>query len=208
VPVAVEEKRKPVRKEGGSMEDLLEVRWHGRGGQGVVTAAKVLAECAMAGGKHIQAFPEYGPERMGAPIRAFDRISSAPIPIHSQVKNPRVVVVVDPTLLGVVDVLEGMPEDGILIVNTSSSPSQIREKLGVEGRSIYTVDATTISIEELGRNIPNTAMLGAVVRATGLTTLEQLLEDVRSRFEGKFKPEVVEGNLRCVRRGYEEVKGE
>ena len=124
------------------MEKLIEVRWHGRGGQGAVTASKLLATSALAEDKYIQAFPEYGPERMGAPIQSFTRISEIPIKIHCHVTNPSIVVVLDPTLLGAVDVTEGLTEDGVLIINTKDSPARTRDKLNLKGREVYTVDAS------------------------------------------------------------------
>lgn len=190
------------------MEGLIEVRWHGRGGQGAVTASKILAESALAEGKFIQAFPEYGPERMGAPIRSFTRISSVPISIHCQVTNPQVVVVLDPTLLGVVDIAEGVPDDGVILVNTTLNPEDVRKKLKLNGKKIFTVDARSIAIEKIGRDIPNTPMIGALVKATGLISLEGLIKDFREKYSGKFKQEVVEGNIAAIRTAHEQVKGE
>ncbi len=190
------------------MEELIEVRWHGRGGQGAVTAAEVLAESALAEGKHIQAFPEYGPERMGAPVRSFNRISGQPIYIHCQVTNPRVAIVLDPTLLGVVDVSEGVPEDGIIMINTAEAPAAIRKQLNLKGRKLYTVDATSISIAKLGRNIPNTPMIGALVKVTGLITIDGLIKNFRQKYASKFKAEVIEGNVAAIQAAFEQVKGE
>jgi pyruvate ferredoxin oxidoreductase gamma subunit len=158
------------------MTELTEIRWHGRGGQGVVTAGKLLAETAMGTGQYFQAFPDYGPERMGAPIRAFTRLSSRPITIHSQIEEPNVVLVLDPTLLGTVPVTEGLEEDGTLLVNTSMSPAEVREVTGFRTGKACTVDASHIAIEEMGREITNTPMLGAFARATGLFDIDDLAE--------------------------------
>ncbi len=191
------------------MKDMFEVRWHGRGGQGAKTAALLFGDAALATGKYIQAFPEYGPERMGAPVQSFNRISSTPIRIHSGIENPDVVLVLDVTLVGQVDVTKGMdPEKGVLIVNTPLSPEQIKEKLGYTGR-VCTVDASAISIETIGRNIPNTPMIGALVKITGILKIEELLEDTKKKLAVKFRnrPEVIEGNLQAIERAYNEVKG-
>ncbi|MDI6715344.1 MAG: 2-oxoacid:acceptor oxidoreductase family protein [Actinomycetota bacterium] len=187
---------------------LTEIRWHARGGQGAVTAAKLLAETALAQGNYFQAFPEYGPERMGAPIQAFTRISTEPIHIRSSVTNPNIVVVLDPTLLNTVDVTAGMQTDGILIVNTDDEPAEIRKMLRLKGRKIYTVNATRIAQETIGRPIPNTPMMGALVRATGMMPIENLADYVRSSFGKKFAAEIIEGNVKAVERAYAEVKAE
>lgn len=191
-------------------DDLLEIRWHGRGGQGAKTAALLLGEAVLATGKHMQAFPEYGAERMGAPIQAFNRISDHPITLHCHVTEPEVVVVIDPTLLDAVDVTEGLGDDGTLVVNTPMAPAQVRAKLGLKGRRVYTVDASGIATDTIKRNIPNTPMLGALAKVSGVLDLESLIEDSRKRLEKKFraKPEVIDGNLEAMRRGYEEVTGE
>ncbi|MEN3012942.1 pyruvate synthase [Dictyoglomus thermophilum] len=190
------------------MKNMLEIRWHARAGQGAKTASYLLAETAMEAGKYIQAFPEYGPERTGAPMKAYTRISDKPIRIHSQIYNPDVVVVLDKTLIGKVNVLEGLPSDGIIIVNTTQSPKEIREQLGISDRKIYTVDATGIALETIGRPIPNTPMLGALIRVVPIISLDEVLNQFRKKFEGRFKPEVIEGNLQAIKRAYEEVKGE
>lgn len=190
------------------MTEMTEVRWHGRGGQGAVTAAKILAEAALGEGWHIQAFPEYGAERRGAPVRSFTRISERPILLHSPIHTPDVVAVLDATLLDAVDVTEGLGEDGILLVNTTEDPATIRKKLKLRGRKIFTVDATQISIECIGRPIPNTPMVGAVMRAAEILPLENLVDGFRSKFSEKFRPEVIEGNIQAIRRAYEEVKTE
>ncbi len=192
------------------MGKLLEIRWHGRGGQGAKTGALLLGEALVNTGKFMQAFPDYGPERMGAPMRAYNRISDEPITIHSGVTSPHVVVVLDATLLGKVDVTEGLSEDGILLVNTAKEPAEIRKKLGLTGRKVYTVDADQISQEAIGRPIPNTPMLGALVKITGVVSYEDLINDTRAKFSEKFrnKPEIVEGNIKAIERAYQEVRGE
>ena len=190
------------------MKKIIEVRWHGRGGQGAVTASKLLATSALAEDKYIQAFPEYGPERMGAPIQSFTRISDEPIKIHCHVTNPDMVVVLDPTLIGTVDITEGLSEDGIIVVNTSESPAQIRKKINLKGRKIFTVDASKIALEELGRPLPNTPMIGALIRATGLLKLENVINDIKDKFSGKFSQKIVDGNVNAIKRAYQEVKSE
>jgi pyruvate ferredoxin oxidoreductase gamma subunit len=190
------------------MSEFVEIRWHARGGQGAVTAAKALAETALQEGKYVQAAPEYGPERAGAPLRAFNRISEKPIRLHSAVIAPKVVVVLDPTLVGAVDISEGTPEDAMIIVNTPGTPGEIRQKMALKGRKIFTVDATKIALDTFGLPIPNTPMMGALVRVTGLLKLDNVLKDVEKTLGKKFVGKVVEGNLQAVRRAYEEVRGE
>ncbi len=187
---------------------MIEIRWHGRGGQGAKTGALFLAEAAIKEGKYSQGFPEYGPERMGAPMKGFTRIDDQPIKVHCDVASPQVVIVLDPTLLDAVDVGEGLKEDGILLVNTTQDPGWVREKLHITGRKIYTVDATGISIQEIGRAIPNTPMIGAFIRTTGLLKPETIYEDIRRKFGKKFDERVTEGNIRAIKRAYEEVKEE
>ena len=191
-------------------KDMLEIRWHGRGGQGAKTAALLLGEAVLATGRYMQAFPEYGAERMGAPIQAFNRVSEHPVTLHCHVTEPDVVVVIDPTLLDSVDVTEGLAAEGKLLVNTPMEPARMREKLGLRGRQVYTVDASGIAVATIKRNIPNTPMLGALAKVSGVLDLKTLIEDSRKRLVKKFraKPEVIEGNLEAMRRGYEEVRGE
>lgn len=199
-----------IRKGGFyKMEKVLEVRWHARGGQGAKTAALMLAESIAEMGKYVQGFPEYGPERMGAPILAFNRISDKPIHIHSNVINPQIVIVLDATLLGP-KVTAGVPEDGIYIINTTKTPQQVREILKITGGKIYTVDANQISLDTIGRVIPNTPLMGAFVKATQLIPYEEFMENMRAELNKKFKkkPEVIEGNLKAIERAYQEVKGE
>ncbi|MEO0137782.1 MAG: 2-oxoacid:acceptor oxidoreductase family protein [candidate division WOR-3 bacterium] len=192
------------------MMALLEIRWHGRGGQGAKTAALLFADAAVETGKYIQAFPEYGPERMGAPVFAFNRLSDEPILQHCGIKNPDIVVVLDSTLMETIDVTEGLKEDGILLVNTQKSASEIREQLKIGNKKIkvYVVDASKIAKEILKRDIPNTPMLGALIKVSKLLEFEPMLESVKKRLEHKFpnRPDVVEGNIKAIIRAYEEVK--
>lgn len=192
------------------MQNLTELRWHGRGGQGAKTAALLFADAAMGEGKFVQAFPEYGPERMGAPVQSFNRLSDEPITLHCNVTSPVVVIVLDPSLTETVDVTKGLPEDGILLVNTSLPPETIRKKIGLSGKRIFTVDASSIALESIGENIPNTPMLGALVKATGLLNFDRMINDTRTKLSKKFasRPEIIEGNLRAIERAYQEVKGE
>ncbi|MDD2201801.1 MAG: 2-oxoacid:acceptor oxidoreductase family protein [Firmicutes bacterium] len=189
------------------MANLLEIRWHGRAGQGAKTAALVLAEAAISTGKYAQAFPEYGPERMGAPMKAYNRISDEPITVHHHVEEPDIVIVLDPTLLTVGDVKAGVPDDGIYLINTPLSASEMRKTLDLEGSGakVYTLDATQVSMDTIGRNIPNTPMMGALVAATGLLELDELLEDTRIKLSKKLRPEVVDKNMEAIKRAYREV---
>ena len=191
------------------MGKVVEIRWHGRGGQGAKTASLLLADAAFNTGKYIQGFPEYGPERMGAPITAYNRISDERLSIHSNIYEPEYVVVVDDTLLASVDVTSGLKEDGAIIVNTTKSPEEVRPYLkGYKGK-VCTIDARTISIETLGKYFPNTPMLGAVVKVSGIMDEKEFLKDMVESFQHKFakKPEVVEGNVKALERSMQEVKG-
>ncbi len=192
------------------MAKILEIRWHGRGGQGAKTGSALLGEAIVSMGRFVQAFPDYGPERMGAPMRAYNRISDEPISIHCGVTSPNVVLVLDPTLLGKVDVTQGLPEEGTIIVNTAKSPAEIRAKLNLKGRKVYTIDADRVSTEAIGRSFPNTPMLGALIKATGVVPIEEMLESTRYRLTKKFrnKPEAIEGNIKAIERAYQEVHGE
>ncbi len=181
---------------------MIEIRWHGRGGQGAWTASLLLAQSALIEGKHVQSFPEFGPERMGAPIRAYTRVSDETIDVHSGVYEPGIAVVLDPTLLGAVNVLEGMPDNGKLIVNDRKSPEQLRREQKIRGREVWVVPATDLSIEMIGRNIPNTAMLGATVKATNVVKLESLMEATRQRFSGK----IGDINVQLIKRAYQEAE--
>ena len=191
-----------------SAADLTEIRWHGRGGQGAVTAAKMVAELALGQGRYFQAFPEYGPERSGAPLVAFTRVSDEPIQIYAGIEHPQIVVVLDSSLLAVVDVTKGSPDDAIVLVNSSRSPALLRKTYGIEGRKLYTVNATRIAVETIKRPIPNTPMVGALTRITGLFPIDEVVAFLRVDFGKKFPPKVVEGNINAVTRSYEEVKGE
>jgi pyruvate ferredoxin oxidoreductase gamma subunit len=192
------------------MSKMVEIRWHGRGGQGAKTASLLLAESAFNMGKYSQGFPEYGPERMGAPIKAYNRISDEPTTLHSNIYEPDYVVVVDETLLGAVDPTGGLKKDGAIIVNTPRSPEEIRPYLeGYEGK-ICTIDASTIAGEELkNRGLSNTAMLAAVVKVSGVMSEEDFLKDMEQSVRHKFalKPDVIEPNLRAINRAVKEVKG-
>lgn len=190
------------------MNDLIEIRWHGRGGQGAKTASLLLADAAFNTGKYIQGFPEYGPERMGAPITAYNRISNKPITIHSNIYEPNYVVVVDDTLLESVDVTSGLKQSGGIVINTTKDADYIKSKLNNYSGKIYTIDARKISIDALGKYFPNTPMLAAIVKISGVMTDEELLEDMKSSFKHKFakKPEVIEGNMKALEMALKEVK--
>jgi len=186
--------------------ETLEIRWHGRGGQGTVTAAKTLGEAMIETPLYFQAFPEYGPERMGAPVKAYNIISKDKIYTHCPVVNPNLVVIVDSSLIYSENFLEGTDENAKIIFNTEKSPVQIRKELGIVGRKLFTVDANKISLDCLGRVIPNTPMLGAVLKVTGVLELEKFLEHVKHTFQHKKFPEkVILGNINAIRRAYEEV---
>jgi pyruvate ferredoxin oxidoreductase gamma subunit len=190
------------------MAELIEIRWHGRGGQGVVTAGKVLAELAMSDGQYFQAFPDYGPERMGAPIRAFTRLSSEPIRIHSQIEEPDFVVVLDPTLLGTTAVTQGLKRNGVLLVNTAASPPEVRRITGLEDGTVHTVDASRIALEEVGREVTNTPMLGALASVSTLFAVERVAEELRTWFGKKLAPDAIEANVRAMERAAREVQRE
>ncbi len=190
------------------MNKMVEIRWHGRGGQGAKTAALLLADVAFKTGRFVQGFPEYGPERMGAPITAFNRISEDRIRVHSNIYDPDYVVVVDETLLHAVDVTNGLKRDGAILVNTARTPEEIRGLLrGYKGR-VFTVDARHISEKTLGKNFPNTPMLAAAAAVTGVMDKEDFLLEMRSSFAHKFakKPEVIEGNMKALEMAYSKVE--
>lgn len=187
------------------MGRTLEIRWHGRGGQGAKTAALLLADVAFKTGQYVQGFPEYGPERMGAPITAFNRISTDAIRVHSNIYYPDCVVVVDETLLHGVHVTDGLKADGVLIVNTKKSAEELRPLLrGWSGR-VITIDARRISEEALGRNFPNTPMLAATVAVTGVMSRDDFFHGMQESFRHKFakKPEVIEGNMKALEMAYD-----
>lgn len=191
------------------MNNMIEIRWHGRGGQGAKTASLLLADAAFNTGKFIQGFPEYGPERMGAPITAYNRISDNEIRIHSNIYEPDYVVVVDDSLLETVEVTKGLKKDGAILINTSKDIKEISKKLQGYNGKIYKVDASKISKECLKANYPNTAMLAAIIKITNIMTKEELLKDMKESFKHKFarKPEVIEPNMEAITRGYDEVTG-
>ena len=184
------------------MKNTVEIRWHGRGGQGAKTAALLLADVAFKTGKYVQGFPEYGPERMGAPITAYNRISMDPITIHSNIYAPDYVVVVDDGLLSSINVTQGLKKDGAVIVNTGRSREEIAAQLRRHGwkGSVYTVDARQISLDALGRYYPNSPMLAAVVAVSGVVTTAEFLKEMEDSFAHKFakKPEVIEGNMKAL----------
>ena len=188
--------------------NLIEIRWHGRGGQGAKTASLLLADAAFNTGKYIQGFPEYGPERMGAPITAYNRISDTPITIHSNIYYPDYVVVVDDTLLESVDVTAGLKENGGIIINTTKSDEEIKPLLKGYKGSIYTLDARKISVDALGKYFPNVPMLAGIVKISGVMTDEELIKDMEGSFKHKFakKPEVIEGNMNALKMALQEVK--
>lgn len=190
------------------MSDMIEIRWHGRGGQGAKTASLLLADAAFNTGKYIQGFPEYGPERMGAPITAYNRISSEPIRIHSNIYEPDFVVVVDDTLLESVDVTAGLKETGAIVINTTKEKEELEKMLnGYRGR-VYTIDARKVSMETLGRYFPNTPMLAAIVKVSSIMNEDDFIKDMEGSFKHKFakKPEVIEGNMKALKMALEEIK--
>ena len=190
------------------MKDLIEIRWHGRGGQGAKTASLLLADAAFNTGKYIQGFPEYGPERMGAPITAYNRISIAPIKIHSNIYYPDYVAVVDDSLLESVDVTSGLKSEGAIIINTTKSDDYIKSHLNGYTGCIYTIDARKISMACLGKYFPNVPMLAAVVKVTGVMSEEEFLNDMVGSFKHKFakKPEVIDGNMQALKMALNEIK--
>jgi pyruvate ferredoxin oxidoreductase gamma subunit len=189
---------------GGSLLTLKEFRWHGRGGQGAWTASELLARAAIHEGKYIQSFPEFGPERMGAPVKAYTRISDKPINLHCAVYNPSLAIVMDPTLLATVPVTDGLGEKGILIVNTSKEPKKLKEELKMTEGTVWTVPATEIAMRILGRFITNTAMLGAAARATEIVKMENIEKAVKERFPSPL----AEKNIGVIKEAYKEAKSE
>ena len=190
------------------MNNLIEIRWHGRGGQGAKTASLLLADAAFNTGKYIQGFPEYGPERMGAPITAYNRISNDPITIHSNIYEPDYVIVVDDTLLETVDVAAGLKETGAIIINTTKDNDYLIKALNGYKGEIYKIDAKKISIEALGKYFPNTPMLAAIVKVSKIMTDEDFLADMVGSFKHKFakKPEVIEGNMKALEMALKEIE--
>ncbi|MBP3463631.1 MAG: 2-oxoacid:acceptor oxidoreductase family protein [Clostridia bacterium] len=190
------------------MDNLIEIRWHGRGGQGAKTASLLLADAAFNTGKYIQGFPEYGPERMGAPITAYNRISNTPITIHSNIYEPDYVVVVDDTLLESVNVAAGLKETGAIVINTTKDNEYLKNVLKDYKGEIYKIDARKISIEALGKYFPNTPMLAAIVKVSKIMTEEEFLNDMIGSFKHKFakKPEVIDGNMKALQMALEQVE--
>ncbi len=190
------------------MKDLVEIRWHGRGGQGAKTASLLLADAAFNTGKYIQGFPEYGPERMGAPITAYNRISDTPIRIHSNIYEPDYVVVVDDTLLESVDVTAGLKQDGAIVINTTKGKDYLDKVLRGYKGSVYTIDARKVSLETLGKYFPNTPMLASIVKVASIMEEKDFLEDMKGSFGHKFakKPEVIEGNMKALELALKEVQ--
>ncbi len=188
------------------MKETIEIRWHGRAGQGVVTAAATLADVLSSEKDiHVQAFPEFGAEKRGAPILAFNRISQKPIRTHSQVYYPDIVVVTDPSLLGMVDISSGAKDDAIFLMNTTFDVSLIRKKLSLGKKKIYSLDAYTIASDELGRPIPNVPMVAALVKVTEMMGLKKFKEKIKVSLSKKLRPEVVEMNMRTIDRAVKEV---
>lgn len=190
------------------MNNGLEIRWHGRGGQGAKTAALLLADVAFKTGQYVQGFPEYGPERMGAPITAYNRISKEVIRVHSNIYTPDLVVVVDETLLHSVDVTAGLKEDGAIIINTSMSKEEVLPLLNGYQGNVYTVDARTISMETLGKNFPNSPMLAAAVAVSGVMPREAFFKEMQESYHHKFakKPEVIEGNMKALKKAFDVIE--
>ena len=190
------------------MNNGLEIRWHGRGGQGAKTAALLLADVAFKTGQYVQGFPEYGPERMGAPITAYNRISKDVIRVHSNIYTPDLVVVVDETLLHSVDVTAGLKEDGAIIINTSMSKEEVLPFLNGYQGNVYTVDARNISMETLGKNFPNSPMLAAAVAVSGVMPREAFFKEMQESYHHKFakKPEVIEGNMKALKMAFDVIE--
>ncbi len=190
------------------MNNGLEIRWHGRGGQGAKTAALLLADVAFKTGQYVQGFPEYGPERMGAPITAYNRISKDVIRVHSNIYTPDLVVVVDETLLHSVDVTAGLKEEGAIIINTSMSKEEVLPLLNGYQGNVYTVDARTISMETLGKNFPNSPMLAAAVAVSGVMPREAFFKEMQESYHHKFakKPEVIEGNMKALKMAFDVIE--
>ncbi|MBE6034727.1 2-oxoacid:acceptor oxidoreductase family protein [Aminipila sp.] len=189
-------------------KNTVEIRWHGRGGQGAKTACLLLADVAFNSGKHVQGFPEYGPERMGAPITAYNRITNKRCTVHSNIYTPDYVIVVDETLLGSVDVTKGLKEDGAIIVNSDKEPEELRKMLGDYKGKVCSIDARKISEETIGRNMPNTPMLAAAVKVSRIVEQEQFINDMENSLRHKFaaKPQVISGNMEALKKSMEEVK--
>lgn len=191
-------------------KDMVEIRWHARAGQGAVTAAKLVAETALSTNKHFQAFPEYGPERTGAPIQAFTRVSKLPITVHSNIESPDVVVVLDATLLSTIDVTEGLADGGILLANTVMSPDEVKGICGIENHNykVFTVAASKIAKETIGRDIPNTPMVGALLKAVDVISVDDVKDHLVKTFGKKFSQEIIDANVAALERAYNESRSE
>ena len=181
------------------MSELVEIRWHARAGQGAVTAAKLVAETALSQGRYMQAMPEYGPERTGAPLKAYTRVCDTPIEVHNNITNPQIVVVLDETLLDLENVTEGMAQDGTVILNTRMTPAEAREKLGVS-------DKVTVAMATIHRNIPNTPIVAALSKVTGVIPYDEFVQHLKTTFGKKFSQQIIDANLESVKRAYEEVQ--
>ncbi|MDD5066789.1 MAG: 2-oxoacid:acceptor oxidoreductase family protein [bacterium] len=189
------------------MDKIIEITWHGRGGQGAKSASQILAEALLDIGKYAQSFPEYGAERAGAPMKAFNRIADRKLTIYANVEAPDIVVVIDPTLLSAINVVDGLKENGILLVNSSSSPDSIRSKHKYpDNIKVFSLDASRIAVETIGKDIPNTPMLGALSKVSGLITIKDLVEKFTEHFSHKLGEEVVKKNTEALDRGFKEVK--
>ena len=186
---------------------MTEIRWHGRGGQGAKTACLLLADAACASGKYVQGFPEYGPERMGAPITAYNRISDQPCTIHSNIYNPDYVVVVDESLLSTVDVTAGLSPEGAIVVNSRRPAAELRPMLKGYSGAVYAIDARRISEQYLGGYFPNTPMLSAIVQVSKVVDPGRFIADMEASFRHKFasKPDVIQGNMSCLIQSMKEV---
>ena len=189
---------------------MVEIRWHARGGQGAKTAAMFVAEAVLDKGKFGQGFPEYGPERRGAPVRGFTRIADQPIRRHCSIENPGIVIVLDPTLLDspAAAVTAGTSKDTVFLVNSSESPAEIAHRLDVPGARVYTVDATQIALDSFGRSIPNMPMVGALLAVEELMTIDELKHSLAKRFSKKFSQAITDGNLTAVERAHKELRSE
>ena len=189
---------------------MVEIRWHARGGQGAKTAAIFVGEAVLDRGKYGQGFPEYGPERRGAPMRGYTRISEEPIRLHCSIERPQIVIVMDPSLLEspAAAVNAGTDENTIFLINTNETPATIKKRIGVPGAKVYTIDATGIALDSFGRPIPNMPMVGALLAIADLMTVDELKESMLQRFKHKFSQKVIEGNITAVQRAYEEVVSE
>lgn len=189
------------------MSKLIEIRWHARAGQGAVTAAKLVAETALFEDRHMQAMPEYGPERTGAPLKAFTRISDEPIEVYNNIETPDVVVLLDETLLGVIDITEGIKPEGIVVINTTETPAEMRAKLNVpESVRVATIDASGIALATIKRDIPNTPIVGALTRVSGVVNVDSVKGQLVKTFGKKFAQEMIDANLESVDRAYREVQ--